>query len=172
MKVDLWIVLVCVGFGYFVLPFILWLLKDKKGIKPAIIVILLVYLAVLLAGVLGSVSIGKSVGFAFDFSSDWCNKHINFNLDVDKVDLLINLTMLIPIGLVLVFFSKKKSWKLLLCLFLAGACSGATIEVLQFILPVYRSVQLSDVILNAFSVLIGGLLGLFYHFICKKLLKR
>ena len=43
-----------------------------------------------------------------------------------------------------------------------GFATGLLLEALQFVLPVYRSVQLSDVLLNALSVLIGGGMGMLY----------
>ncbi len=64
--------------------------------------------------------------------------------------------MLFPVGLFVFAISKRKPWqKLLLCL-AVGALCGLIIETYQFILPIQRSVQLSDIILNAISALIGG----------------
>ena len=50
---------------------------------------------------------------------------------------------------------KEKKYSILLAL-LIGLCTGSIIELFQFILPVNRSVQLSDIVYNGISGFLGG----------------
>ena len=78
--------------------------------------------------------------------------------------------MLIPIGTYFVFFNKNiKFWKVILFSLLIGLGVGLCIETLQFILPVKRSVQLSDAVLNAVSVLLGAVYGVLLIRVNKRL---
>ena len=50
---------------------------------------------------------------------------------------------------------------------LFGVIFGISLETLQFVLPVSRSVQLSDAILNTISVVMGGIIGILYDCVIK-----
>lgn len=174
MKVSIYLVLALGVILYFIVPLIIWLFyKDKKYSKTIVVTLLVLYIIVLLIGVLGKIEIGKVVEVSLDFGGSWCSKKIKWSLfNLNKTDVLINIFMLIPLGLVYKYFSKNKFRKNILMLLLIGLCVGVLIETLQFILPVPRSVQLSDVILNSISVFIGGMIGCFYDFLSKRLRKN
>lgn len=165
MEISTFVVYIFVIFGFLVLPFILLkTIKNLKKQKIAIVSIFIFYILVLLVGVWGKLDISlKTTKLTFDFSQPWCAKSINWKFShLSTFDIITNLVMLIPIGTFIVYFCHKK-WKLLpLCIFLIfiGLFCGFFIELSQFILPIPRSVQLSDIIFNSISVLIGGLLGL------------
>ena len=76
--------------------------------------------------------------------------------------------MLIPIGLFDIYISRKTFMQKLLTCLLVGLMCGVLLETIQFVLPVVRSVQLSDVLLNAISVVIGGVMGVVYDKIFNK----
>lgn len=132
-------------------------IKNYKALKILSYIFLALFVCVLVVGVFGKVSIGKTVSVSFDFSGNWFSKRFNFlPYTFDLQDILINVVMLIPIGLFCaVNFKHKILWGLIL-----GLIIGISIEVLQFALPIIRSPQLSDVILNTISSVIGVLFGL------------
>lgn len=174
MNFNIWLVLVLGIFSYFILPFILWLIKNNKARNILTGIFFGLYLIVLFAGVFGKIGISaQNVSISFDFSGRWCAKNINASLDLNgitKFDLIINLVMLIPVGMFVIYFGRKRKWWLkIILLIVFGALSGIFIELLQFILPVYRSVQLTDILLNTISVFVGGLIAWGYLAVIKKI---
>ncbi len=160
--------ILCYGIAaicFALLPFVLLcIIKDRKKMNIAATVIFCCYLLVLFAGVFGKLEIGaKTTKITFDFSGQWCTKSIKWNFShLSAFDIFINLIMLIPVGIFTSYFlhRKWKIWQLLIFLIFIGFGCGIFIETMQFILPIPRSVQLSDVIFNTASVFAGGLLGL------------
>ena len=175
MKISILIVVIAFVLFYIVLPLIIYLLARKTKVGKIIVVICSVLFGIVLFfGITSRVSIAdKIVVIDFDYTNKWFNKTINFNIfDIDKIDFIINISMLVPIGLVVIYFNKRKLLNKLLMLTLIGLMIGLALETLQYILPVYRTVQLSDIILNIFSVVIGGVCGIVYDLIFNKLKKR
>lgn len=162
--------LICVGMlSFFILPLFLLFIRNKKLQKIICIVVICAYVIVLLAGVLCRIDITKqNVTIDLDFSGKFVSKPINLLFNhLTTFDIVINLLMLIPIGTYFVFFNKNiKLLNTVLFSLLIGFCVGLCIETLQFILPVQRSVQLSDVVFNSISVLIGAMYG--FLLICVK----
>ena len=159
---------------YFILPFLLWLIKNEKLKSILTHVFFGLYLCVLLAGVFGRVDIsGGLVKVSFDFGGEWAAKTINWSVsNITTFDLLINLFMVIPVGMYIAYLSRRKKMVISLLLFVAlGFATGLFIESFQFILPIQRSVQLSDVLLNMASVVIGGLVGVLYLFMANKIIR-
>ncbi|MBQ7466765.1 MAG: VanZ family protein [Clostridia bacterium] len=138
-------------------------------------IVVSVYVLVLLIGVLGRIDIAKqNVKIDLDFSGEFASKPINFGFShLATFDIVINLLMLIPIGTYFVFFNQNiKIWKVVLFSLLIGLGVGLCIETLQFILPVKRSVQLSDALFNSVSVLLGAMYGLLLILTIKRLKNR
>lgn len=164
MAINTTFILVFGIFCYLVLPLLVYfLVKNQQAKKIVLIVLFCLYLCVLAVGVFGKIDItSKFVTISFDFSAGWANKPINFSFDhLTKFDIVINLFMLIPVGIFIVMLSKNaKWWQILLKTALFGLITGVSIETLQFILPVARSVQLSDAIFNCASAIIGGIYAL------------
>lgn len=160
MTLPIYLVIVCVVLFYVAIPISLVIfIKNTKTLKILFSIFFSLFLAILFVCTIGKIDISKtSASLSFDFSQEWCNKTINFMpFTKSLVDIGINIAMLFPVGLFVFAISKKKTWqKLLLCL-LFGAICGLVIETYQFILPVSRSVQLSDIISNSISALLGGL---------------
>ena len=176
MSFNLIFVLVMGGVCYFVLPFLLWLIKNEKARTVLTIIFFSLFILVLFAGVFGQISIDKkTVSVSFNFDGEWFSKSINTNVDlknITKFDLIINLVMLLPVGMFVVFMYRKARWwgrAILLVLF--GVMSGIFIEIMQYSLPIDRYVQLTDVILNAISVVAGGVIAWIYLGIIKLIRK-
>lgn len=171
------LVLAVGGFSYLVLPFLIWMPRNNKTKTILSTIFFMLYLGVLVAGVLGQIAISKeSISISFDFSGEWFAKTINTKVDfaaITQFDLIINLVMLVPVGMFVLFLARKKRvWLrfVLLCIF--GLLSGALIEFMQFALPISRYVQVTDVLLNMASVLGGGIIAWLYLVLIKKIRKN
>ena len=171
MILPTWLVLLIGVVCYLILPIAIWCIKKDNVKNILTILFFCMYLIVLICGVFGQLAISENeIIVNFDFSGPWCSKTINFSLaKIDTFDLVINLLMLFPVGMIAYYFARKKKWwtKLLL-LIVFGLAMGMFIETCQFILPIPRSVQLSDVLLNCVSVFVGGLIACGYLAIIKK----
>lgn len=173
MSLSIPLILIVGILSYFVIPFILLCCCKGRLTSTIIWILFAVYIVVLLCGVLSKYNIvDRDYILYFDFGY-YSNKAINWRFwKVGIVDVLINIIMLIPIGQVIAHFVKTKSkTKVLIVLLVSGLLSGIVIETLQYILPINRSVQLSDVIFNIISVVLGGLNIWLYEWIIKKLFK-
>lgn len=160
---------------YFVLPFCIWCFKNDKVKTILTICFFALYLIVLFMGVFGQLEIGnKVVTINFDFSKEWCSKTIGFSFaNIGKFDLVINIVMLIPVGMFIYFLSRKKKWWLKILILVGfGFLTGFFIETCQFILPIPRSVQLSDALLNMVSAFLGGMIAWFYTWFISKFIHK
>lgn len=165
MKLPIVLVVISVFIFYIIVPILIWIFARNSRVGKLLTITFGVLFAIILFfGITSKIYFVDSYAFVtIDFSANWCDKLINFGLgNLDKVDLLINIVMLIPIGLLVVYFNKKSLINKMLVLVGVGLFSGVVLETLQFVLPVYRSVQLSDALLNVLSVVLGGLIGLLY----------
>lgn len=165
MKINLIAGLVITILCYLVLPFVLLCIKNKKAKNIALISAFSCFLVILFVGVFGKIDITPSyVEISFVSTGEWCAKAFSFSFsNFTTFDIVTNLLMLIPIGFFVYYFvQSKKWWQKTLLLLLIGLCCGIIIEVCQFIFPIQRSAQLSDIIFNTISVLLGGLLCSLY----------
>ena len=160
---------------YFVVPFlVIVFVKNSKLSNFFITILFVIFLGILFVGIYFKVSfVGNKVYAVPNFSGEWFNKTINFSFkNIPKFDLVINIIMLIPIGIVCRYLTKKKKlWARILILLVVAIISGICTELGQFILPIPRGVQLSDSLLNMGSVLIGGIVGSVYFAIRNKIHK-
>ena len=153
------------------------LYKKEKLNKVLALILLGLYIVALIIGVFTKASIKNGVfSIRLDYSAGWANKTIKFNiLKTRKVDFLINSVLLFPIGVILSLFLSYKNKpikKQLISLLVVGFVIGLFIEFMQFLLPIARSVQLSDLLLNTISSVMGGLYFVFVNSITKKLRKK
>ncbi len=162
-------ILVCVilAIFYVLLPVALIMTeKSEKFQHRFALIASVVFFVGLLVGVLGKIDITETkVSLSFDFSGEWFEKRLNTTFKTTLADKIINILMLIPVGEMVCFVSKKRGNKLgIVWSLLVGLLFGFVIEFLQFALPVPRSVQISDVVFNMFSTVIGYLYfsGLYY----------
>lgn len=162
MTIDLFLACAIVGVFYILATILLVaFFNHDKIVKTLAIVFASLYILLLIIGVFSDCSIeaGK-VFIAFKPVTIWGGKTINLRFwHFSKIDFIINLVLLAPIGEVLVLALIKNNnniKKIFLILFICGLCAGLFIETVQFFIPYNRSVQLSDVIFNTISMMLGG----------------
>lgn len=175
MKIPVVLVVFVLLIFYLIIPILIWrFARNTKFGKYLTIVFLFAFLVILFLGITGRVCISNHyVIVDMDFTNNWLGKKINFYMsNINKVDFIINILMLIPIGFVLAYFVHKSFVRKLFISFVLGLICGKMLEITQFVLPVYRSVELSDVVLNTISVVIGCLLGILYDAIFSKVNSR
>ena len=158
MRIHLIILLLPIIVMFGCLPVLLqtvW--YNKKFNKPIVRILLVLYILLVLFLTLTDVNLGMFVSIKFNYSADWCNKTIYLFEKFDIMDLLINLAMLIPVGLMI--WDRNRSLALN-CLksSIFGCFIGFCVETLQFVLPVNRTVQIQDIIINTGSAIIGTIL--------------
>lgn len=175
MKINLILAITLGCVCYLVIPFTILCVRNKKAQRILSIICLFLFDIILLVGVWGKIDItANEVQISFDFAGKWCAKNIDWTISkISTFDLVINLVMLIPIGIFVCFWSKDKPIQARILLLIAsGFLSGTLIELSQFILPITRSVQLTDVLLNTASVLIGGIICMIFILIISKIQKQ
>jgi hypothetical protein len=143
------------------LPIFAWAFRRSFLMNLIVDIVFLVYLVILCVGVFAKVDFDMtSTYIEWDFNQGWVNKTINFSVsNIEKTDMFLNLVMLVPIGVFVAYKSDCGDHVSFVILFFIGLMIGLGIELFQFVLPVPRSVQLSDVLLNSVSVCIGGFYG-------------
>lgn len=172
MKLNTTFVIIMVSIFYLVFPFLIMLIRNKKTQKILSIVSFCIFIAILIVGTLGKIDISKTTTtISFQKFGNWFDKNISFSFShLTKQDIIINLLMLIPIGTFTCYcFENLKTWKKIFISLAVGFICGMLIEFCQFMFPVPRSVQLSDIIFNAISVLFGALICVLYQFIINKI---
>jgi len=161
---------------YFIVPFIIIMFVKNRKISNILMGILFtLFLVILFIGIYFKVSFVNNKVYAVpDFTGEWFNKTINLKLNnIPKFDLVINIIMLIPIGIVCRYLTQRKVvWKRIIILLMVAFVSGILTELGQFIMPIPRGVQLSDSLLNMLSVVIGGVIASFYYLIKGVVLKN
>lgn len=175
MQISTPLVLSLGAIFFFAVPFAILFIKNKKAFNWTLSILFALYVALLLCGVwFQTHCTWKSVSITPDFSGEWCAKSINWNFShLTMFDTIINLVMFIPLGIFISFKTTNKSTIskiiLLLCF---GFFAGMFVELSQFILPVPRSVQMSDIFFNMLSTFVGGMIGFLYLWIFNKISKR
>lgn len=168
IELPMYVVVICVAMLYLIIPTLLIAFcKNTSTLKIITIILAIIFFACLYICITFKVSYTTgSVKILFKYSGEWANKTIAWNaLKFGLKDMAINLAMLFPMGAIINVFSNKNFAHTLLLSAVVGVCLGVCLEGLQYVLPVARSVQLSDVIFNTCSVVIGTI----YFYIIKKL---
>ena len=147
---------------YFVVPlFILFLVRNKKALFIVATALLLLFVVALVLLTLFDVSVSKDVVTIYaHFDKSWCSKTIHLSLLYGGIgDVITNIIMLAPIGSYVVIYNYcfDKKYNIIKGL-LVGLLVGFCIEAMQFVLPVARSVQLRDMLLNGVSAMLGSIL--------------
>ena len=173
---NVYLVLAIATLFYFIIPFmVIVFIKNRKICTFFMVTLFLMFLVVLFVGIYFKVSFINNMVYAVpDFSGEWFDKTINLSFaNISTFDLVINLVMLIPVGVFCRYATRNKFiGSRILILLLVAVISGVLTELGQFILPVPRSVQLSDSLLNMVSVLIGGFVGVICFSVRKNKNKR
>lgn len=174
MTINTTLIICMVAIFYFIVPFLILLIKNEKTQKILTTTFFSLFIAILIVGTLGKIDISKNTTITFETAGNWFDKKINLSfLNLTKQDILINIFMLIPVGFFTCFcFKKSQPLKQLLFSLIFGLCFGFLIEFCQFMFPVPRSVQLSDIIFNMISSTIGASLYMIYKAIANKIHKK
>lgn len=160
---SIYLVISLVFVYYAIIPIVINCLTAKKW---AYWIYLLLFVPVLVCGVFGKVTIAKTVTVTFESYGNFFDKTFNFYpLAKDLGDFVINIFMLVPIGISVYNLSNKQK---LVKTLLFGLVVGCFIEIMQLILPIARSPQLSDIILNSISGLLGGVYAMIISKIKRK----
>ena len=157
MRMHYYLFFVVMIGGFVLLPAILKLfLKNGKFTKIFNSILIIPFIGIMLSLTLGRVSFGKYVEVEFVSAGGWCDKTIYLFQKFGIRDMIINLAMLTPIGVFAWSFKRRFVKNILISAFF-GLLFGFTIESLQFILPIARTVQIQDILFNMLSSVIGGL---------------
>lgn len=132
----------------------LLLKRKQKLLKRLTVVLFFVYLCLLFVGTTATVGIENlDAVIGFDFSNDWFSlSFVAFGLG--KLNIILNLFLLFPVGYVVFLFSKKHR---VLKTILVAFFMSLIIETYQWILPINRNTEIFDVILNTASGLISAM---------------
>lgn len=137
-----------------ILPVVLMIFIKKQRVLNALVKSLfIIYLCFLAIGVFGKIDI-KNGNFILEFATtdkwfDFSKFHL---YSFGTFNVLINLFMLFPVGaLAYISFEEKKFLNATLLAFFISLF----IESMQLILPIARSVELTDIVYNTLSGMIG-----------------
>ena len=132
--------------------------KNKNTLKILAIIYTVIFIILLYLCVTIDVDMDfDKVEITFRVGTEWCSKSINWKpISGDIKDITVNIAMLFPIGLIVNVFGSNLKYNVIKCAII-GFCIGVSIECVQYIFPVMRYVQLSDLLLNTLSAVIGGI---------------
>lgn len=141
------------------------LINKKQLLKIFGIVFFILYLIVLGSLVFGDVSFKNgNLILKFTTNTKWFNMYFVWG-SFTKSNLLLNIIMLFPVGAFVLALNTKHSFiKTIVFSFVISF----TIEVLQFVLPIQRTTEVLDILLNTLS----GILGYLYYFLIYKFAKK
>lgn len=162
MQINFVLACVIAVVSMLVLPLVLTLtVKNNKAFKITTVGLLCVYLILLMIGVFATVDVKYGVAHIhLDISEEFLNKSINWTFArLRKRDVFLNLIMLIPMGIAYSFLTPKSFLKQLGGALIIGFLVGATIETIQYFIPIERGVQLSDAVFNMTSMAIGVIIA-------------
>ena len=156
MTINLYFALTLVVFFMLILPTTLvFALKHKpKILKWCILILFVVYLLLLFVGTAGKVSLkNNTLIISFNFSGNWFSLYFLW-FSFSRTNLLINLFLLFPVGYVVFTYSEK--YQFLKTILLALLIS-VVVEIYQWVLPIHRNTELSDILFNTISGLISAI---------------
>ena len=127
--------------------------NNQKALKITTIVFACVYFACLFVGTTCTLDIDfKLTKIGFDFTEKWCS--IDFLLiDFRPGNMCVNLFMFFPLGFIVYVFENNNPFKKTI---IFALCLSLFIELYQFILPIYRNTELTDILFNTISGLISA----------------
>lgn len=130
-------------------------LKNNKYIKVLYTVLICLYIAIICLGCFTNISFSKGLTFSPYKHSTWFAHKFVFDVFSTKIkDFFINIMMLIPLGYLLPALFKKN---VVVKTIIFGFVFSLSIELTQFVFPISRLPQLSDIIFNTLGCAIGTL---------------
>jgi len=142
------------------------LFYNKTYLKWIILGFFMLYFGLLCIGVFGKIDIdAQSVGITFENNGPWFRVS-NFSwYSFDITNVLINLFMLFPLGAIFLGLKQRKP---LMKTILLAFCLSVFIEFMQFVLPINRTVEVTDILFNTIS----GIIGFIFFWLILKLFKK
>ena len=156
MTINFYFALMLVLFFMLVLPTTLvFTLKHKpKILKWCTAILLIVYLFLLFIGTAGKISLkSNTLKISFNFTKDWFSLYFLW-FNFSKTNVLINLFLLFPVGYVVFTFSKNHPF---LKTILLALSISIIVEIYQWVLPIHRNTELSDILFNVISGFISAI---------------
>ena len=140
-------------------PLFVFFIKNQKVLKIIIIILLTLYLVVLFLSTTGHMSIGKNgISVRFTVKGGWFDKTPILDLlPHDFNDFYRNVILALPLGSCIIILKQDKFWKCMANAFFIGFGVSFAIEFIQYATPLYRFPQLSDLIFNTLSCVLGAL---------------
>jgi glycopeptide antibiotics resistance protein len=93
------------------------------------------------------------------------------HLDIPIRNLLANIVLFIPFAFFYAWWIRNRKW-ILLTSTIAGSVLSIIVEVIQYLLPLGRSTDIDDWMMNTLGAFIGAVLFLVFIKICKKFIKK
>ena len=155
MKININLAIVLISLFMVVLPTLILIVlkKHQKALKTTAIVFAVVYFVFLVIGTTFKFKINGNFVFIYaEFSHSWFSmKFLPYSFAIRNV--LVNLVMMFPLGfLVYIFSNKNKFLKTILFAILLSVI----IETYQFVLPISRTTELTDLLFNTLSGIISA----------------
>ena len=141
-----------------VLPIaIIFALKNNhKALKIAFIIYSILYFVALFIGTTAEIDISlKTTTINFNYLGKWFDiSFLVFDFDLDNI--IINLSMFLPLGFIVYVFANKNHFSKTI---IFAFCLSLFIEFYQFVLPIYRFTELTDIAFNIISGLISAIIS-------------
>lgn len=168
MQINLSLVLILFTILFFIFPTLMIIIffNKKRVLKIVGLVAFILYCLLLSVLVFGKISITKQyVIISFENTIPWFS--LNFIwANFGKTNVIYNLIMLFPVA---AFVISQTDKNIFLKTILISFVLSFIIEFLQFILPVYRTTEVFDIVTNTISGIIGFAYFYFIYFIAKKI---
>ncbi len=127
--------------------------KHQKALKITSIVFFCVYFVCLFIGTTCDLEISADKIFiSFNFTEPWFSIDFLF-LDFSLDNMFVNLSMMFPLGFIVYVFAEKKPFVKTI---LFALCLSLFVEFYQFILPIYRNTEITDILFNTLSGVISA----------------
>jgi glycopeptide antibiotics resistance protein len=148
-------------------PLVIIFVQNQTIFKTIIITLFIFYLIVLFANTTGSMRFqNNSVTIEVILKGGWFDKEILMTWIPNEFgDFYRNIIMFVPLGTFTTLIKPSSFKKTMLITVIVAFCTSFLIEFLQFMLPIHRWPQISDVIFNTLSAIIGAI----FAFICLKI---
>lgn len=158
IKINTIFCLIFIMIFYFVFPLQIFSISNEKLQRKIFLIYLISFFSFLTTGTIANIKISK-VTISVSLNLKNIKRKIfstNFH-NLPLSDIIINSLMLFPVGTSFNFLhlKNKKFWTKIFLTIIVGALIGTTIETIQFILPINRVSQISDVVFNITSTIFG-----------------
>ena len=167
MVINLILAIILSLFFMVILPaFFLVLFYNKPSLKWITLAFSIIYFIMLFVGVFGKVDIDtQNISITFESNNSWfIASHFSW-FSFDTINILLNLFMLFPLGAIVLASTKKHAFLKTVAF---SFCTSLFIEFMQFALPINRTVEVTDLLYNTLS----GIIGFLFFWLILKLFKK